>query len=62
MTTEAAREWLTVPEIARRLRISRMTAYRLVHSGELVAHRVGKQFRVKPEDYDAFLASARHHG
>lgn len=59
MTTEAAQEWLTVPEIARRLRISRMTAYRLVHSGELVAYRVSNQFRIKPEDYDAYIASAR---
>lgn len=51
--------WLTIPEIAARLRISRMTAYRLVHSGELVAHRIGKGFRIAEDDFDTYLAAAR---
>jgi excisionase family DNA binding protein len=31
------------------MRVSKMTVYRLVHSGELPAVRVGRSFRV-PED------------
>ncbi len=31
------------------MRVSKMTVYRLVHSGELAAVRVGRSFRV-PED------------
>lgn len=38
--------FLTVAEVADSMRVSRMTVYRLVHSGELPAVRVGKSFRV----------------
>jgi excisionase family DNA binding protein len=33
-----------------------MTVYRLIKSGELAAVRVGKSFRVREEDLDAYLA------
>ena len=41
--------FLTVAEVATVMRVSKMTVYRLVHSGELPAVRVGRSFRV-PED------------
>ena len=53
-------KFLTVAEVAALMRVSKMTVYRLVHSGELTAVRVGRSFRV-PEravhDYlrDAFI-------
>lgn len=56
-------KFLTVAEVAALMRVSKMTVYRLVHSGELTAVRVGRSFRV-PEhavhDYlrGAFPASA----
>ena len=39
-------QFLTVAEVASLMRVSKMTVYRLVHSGELPAARVGKSFRV----------------
>jgi excisionase family DNA binding protein len=42
-------KFLTVAEVASVMRVSKMTVYRLVHSGELPAVRVGRSFRV-PED------------
>lgn len=39
----------TVAEVAALMRVSKMTVYRLVHSGELPAVRVGRSFRV-PEN------------
>jgi excisionase family DNA binding protein len=42
-------KFLTVAEVAKVMRVSKMTVYRLVHSGELPAVRVGRSFRV-PED------------
>lgn len=42
-------QFLTVAEVASLMRVSKMTVYRLVHSGELPAVRVGRSFRV-PED------------
>jgi excisionase family DNA binding protein len=47
--------YLTVGEVAARVRISNMTVYRLIKSGELAAVRVGKSFRVREEDLDAYL-------
>ena len=38
--------FLTVAEVATIMRVSKMTVYRLVHSGELEAIRVGRSFRV----------------
>lgn len=38
--------FLTVAEVAEVMRVSRMTVYRLVHSGELPAIRFGRSFRV----------------
>jgi excisionase family DNA binding protein len=56
-------KFLTVAEVASLMRVSKMTVYRLVHTGELTAVRVGRSFRV-PEravnDYirEAFAESA----
>lgn len=40
-------EWLTVLNVAEELGVSKMTVYRLVHSGELASHRIGRSFRIK---------------
>ena len=37
---------MTVSEVADIMRVSKMTVYRLIHSGEMPAIRVGKSFRV----------------
>jgi len=55
--------FLTVAEVATIMRVSKMTVYRLVHSGELEAIRVGRSFRVPEQavnEYlkDAFVASS----
>jgi excisionase family DNA binding protein len=42
----ASPRFMTVAEVAELTRVSRMTVYRLVHSGELPAVRVGRSFRV----------------
>ncbi len=47
--------FLTVAEVAAMMRVSKMTVYRLVHSGELPAVRVGRSFRVTEEDVDEYL-------
>jgi excisionase family DNA binding protein len=37
------------------MRVSKMTVYRLVHSGELEAVRVGRSFRVPEPAVDTYL-------
>ena len=47
--------FLTVSEVAEALRVSNMTVYRLINSGELPAVRIGKSFRLREEDVDRYL-------
>ena len=59
MTSQAPRvQFLTVSEVAEVMRVSKMTVYRLVHSGELPAVRVGKSFRVPQDALTSYLAAA----
>ena len=48
-------KFLTVAEVATMMRVSKMTVYRLVHSGELPAVRVGRSFRVREDDVNEYL-------
>jgi excisionase family DNA binding protein len=46
---------LTAGEVADRLRVSTMTIYRLIRRGELPAVRVGRNYRVRASDLEAYL-------
>jgi excisionase family DNA binding protein len=50
--------FLTVSEVATVMRVSKMTVYRLVHSGELPAVRVGRSFRVPEGAVHDYLRQA----
>ncbi|HEY0639752.1 MAG TPA: helix-turn-helix domain-containing protein [Pseudonocardiaceae bacterium] len=50
--------FLTVAEVAEIMRVSKMTVYRLVHSGELPAVRVGRSFRVHEKTVNDYLEGA----
>ena len=52
-------EFLTVPEIAERMRVRTMTVYRWIEAGKLPAVQVGKHYRVRASDLEAMLESAR---
>jgi excisionase family DNA binding protein len=45
----------TVAEVADLLRVSKMTIYRMIESGDLVARRVGRSLRIP----DASVTSVR---
>lgn len=46
---------VTVADVAERLSVSPMTIYRLIHSGELPALRVGRSYRVPQSAVDALF-------
>jgi len=50
--------FLTVAEVAAVMRVSKMTVYRMVHSGELPAVRVGRSFRVPEQAVQDYLKGA----
>lgn len=50
---------LTVAEVAQHMRVSNMTVYRLIKSGQLPALRVGKNFRIRGRDLTEYLEASR---
>ena len=58
MANEEKGKFLTVAEVAEIMRVSKMTVYRLVHSGELPAVRVGRSFRVNETAVNEYLESS----
>ncbi|AKE40478.1 putative DNA-binding excisionase protein [Corynebacterium kutscheri] len=58
MANEDKGTFLTVAEVAEIMRVSKMTVYRLVHSGDLPAVRVGRSFRVHEKTVNEYLSSS----
>lgn len=50
-----AQQLLTAAEVAAQLRVSTMTIYRLIRSGELPAVRVGRNYRVRADELETYL-------
>ncbi len=47
--------FMTVAEVAGQLRVSNMTVYRLVNSGQLPAVRIGRGYRIREDDVTRYL-------
>ena len=52
-------EWLTVDEIARSLRMSKMTVFRLIDAEALPAYQFGRSVRIRSADFAAYQESCR---
>lgn len=48
-------EFLTVGEVARLMRVSNMTVYRLIKAGSLRAIQVGNRYRISETDVHQYL-------
>ena len=46
---------LTATEVADLMRVSRMTVYRLIKTGEMPSLRVGRGYRFREEDVQEYL-------
>lgn len=46
---------LTLAQVASRLQVSMSTVYRLVDRGELKTIRIGRSYRVRPDDLAAYI-------
>lgn len=53
----AETKFMTVNEVADMMRVSRMTIYRMIHSGELPAVRFGRSYRVPQEAVQQILTT-----
>lgn len=45
---------LTINEITAILKVSKLTIYRYIKAGKLPAYKVGRDYRVKQEDFDNY--------
>ncbi len=52
----AAAKFLTLKEVAARLRVSERSIFRYIHSGKLKATKIG-YWRIKENDLEGFLKS-----
>jgi excisionase family DNA binding protein len=48
-------KFLTIAEVADLMRVSKMTVYRMVHNGEIVAVRFGRSFRIPEQEVNRLL-------
>jgi excisionase family DNA binding protein len=47
--------FVTPNEVARALRVSKMTVYREIHQGRIAAVRVGRGFRILESEMDRYI-------
>jgi len=50
---------LTVPQVCHELNVGRVTVYGLIDSGGLPAFRVGKNYRIAPEDPERYKSQRK---
>ena len=50
---------LSAKEISKQYKVSYITVFRWIKSGKLKAFKVGKQYRVKQEDLEAFIEESK---
>lgn len=55
-------EMLSVSDVARQLKVSKMTVYRLIHTKQIPAMQIGRSFRIGREDFDSYLGRVRTDG
>ena len=53
---EGVPRFLTVAEVADAMRVSKMTVYRMIHSGQMPAVRMGRSVRVPRKAVDDLIA------
>lgn len=53
---------LDVLTVAQRLRVHRMTVYRLIHAGKIDAYKVGNSYRISEEAFAAYLKEVKTRG
>lgn len=49
------KEFFTAFDLAEKLGVNVMTIYRYIKAGKLKAYKIGKEFRIEKEEFNAFL-------
>lgn len=59
MTTPAPSSLLTIPDVAKRLKVAEITVRRWIKDREIVAYRLGRQWRISEADLEVYLRMRR---
>ena len=51
-------EYLTAPEVAERLRVTRMTVHRWIKAGHLKAIRIGHEYRIDSASLEQLISAS----
>ena len=52
-------EFITTGEASKILKVSLLTIYRYIKAGKLPAYKIGRDYRIKKEEFDKFLEEKR---
>jgi len=55
MTTKKDKMFYKAEDLAELLEVNIMTIYRYIKAGRLKAYKIGKEFRIDKEEFNAFL-------
>lgn len=54
------REWLSVSDLCRWLRLGRNKTYELVQTGQIPSYRLGRSIRVRRQDVEEWIEGQRY--
>ncbi len=52
------KEFYTAKDLAEKLSVDIMTIYRYIKAGRLQAYKIGKEFRIKKDEFESFMKKA----
>jgi excisionase family DNA binding protein len=52
-------DFYLVEELAKKLRVNKMTIYRYLKAGKLHAHKMGREYRIAKEEFERFLEATK---
>lgn len=53
------KEFYKAEELAEKLEVNIMTIYRYIKAGKLVAHKIGKEYRISKDEFERFMDKAK---
>ena len=53
------KDFYTAQELADKLRVNVMTIYRYIKARKLIAHKIGKEFRIYKTEFNKFLSKTK---
>jgi len=59
MLDQQINKFYLVEELAKVLRVSKMTIYRYIKAKKIKAYKIGKEFRIDYEEFNKFLDKAK---